>query len=317
MARLDELRLMAKVARMYYERRMRQAEIALALDLSQATVSRLLKRGEGENIIKITVSVPTGAYPDLEEALQTRFALKEAVVVDCLEDAPRIFREIGSAAAFYLENTLKDNEVVGISSWSATLLAMVDAMHSIPRLSGVTAIQMLGGVGDPSAEIHAAELTRRLARLVHGEARFLAAPGLVGTADTKRILVEDPFVRDTLQRFASISLALVGIGEVEPTGLLASSGYVFSQEDLDLLGRRGAVGNISLRFFNALGEPVVTPMNDRVIGIELQQLKTVKRSVGIAGGASKHAAILGALRGQWINALITDRFTAEWLVQKA
>jgi DNA-binding transcriptional regulator LsrR (DeoR family) len=39
-ARSDELRLMAKVARMYYEQGIRQAEIAQQLDLSQANSRR-------------------------------------------------------------------------------------------------------------------------------------------------------------------------------------------------------------------------------------------------------------------------------------
>jgi DNA-binding transcriptional regulator LsrR (DeoR family) len=37
--------------------------------------------------------------------------------------------------------------------------------------------------------------------------------------------------------------------------------------------------------------------------------------VGIAGGGRKLAAIRGALEGKLINTLITDRFTAERLIQ--
>ena len=41
----------------------------------------------------------------------------------------------------------------------------------------------------------------------------------------------------------------------------------------------------------------------------------VKRAVGIAGGKRKLSAIRGALRGRLINVLITDRFTAQDLLQ--
>jgi len=44
--RRDELRLIAKVAGLYHQRGMRQAEIAAQMSLSQSTVSRLLKRAE-------------------------------------------------------------------------------------------------------------------------------------------------------------------------------------------------------------------------------------------------------------------------------
>ena len=99
--------------------------------------------------------------------------------------------------------------------------------------------------------------------------------------------------------------------------MLAASGNVFSAKELKSLSDRGAVGDICLRFFDADGAPVVTPLNERVIAIELADLKRVDRVVGIAGGRRKFAAIRGALRGRRINVLITDRSTAERLVKSA
>jgi DNA-binding transcriptional regulator LsrR (DeoR family) len=99
--------------------------------------------------------------------------------------------------------------------------------------------------------------------------------------------------------------------------MLAASGNVFSAKELKSLSDRGAVGDICLRFFDASGAPVITPLNERVIAIELTDLKRVDRVVGIAGGRRKYAAIRGALRGGRINVLITDRATAERLVKTA
>jgi DNA-binding transcriptional regulator LsrR (DeoR family) len=81
-----------------------------------------------------------------------------------------------------------------------------------------------------------------------------------------------------------------------------------------MLRQHGAVGDICLRFFDQAGQAVVTPLNERVIGMGLEQLKEIDRCVGIAGGRRKHHAIRGALAGGWINVLITDRFTAETLI---
>ncbi len=317
MARIDELRLLTKVARMYYERGLRQSAIADQLNLSQATISRLLKRAEEERLVRTTVSVPLGAFPELEEKLQAIYNLKDVVVVDSVQDDDQILRDIGAAAAFYVETTVKRGEVVGISSWSATLLAMVDAMHPLSKSVEANVVQILGGIGDPAAEAHAAHLSRRLAALMHGKSVFLPAPGVAGTAETRRVYLDDPFVREAMTLFDSVSLALVGIGSVEPSRLLASSGNVFSTEELEQLKAQGAVGDVCLRFFDSAGLPVITPHNDRVIGISLDQLRQVRRTVGIAGGARKLAAIRGALEGGWINVLITDRYTAEKLIPGA
>ncbi len=315
MPRLEELRLMAKIAHLYYDLHHTQSEIAEQMSISQASISRLLKRAEEEKIVRITVSMPNGVYTALEEALQEKYALKEVIVAHCSADEDEaILRALGSAAAFYLENTLKKNEVVGISSWSATLLQMVEAMHPLNRKMETQVVQILGGVGNPAAEVHAARLTERLANLLQGTAHFLPAPGVVGTADSRQIMADDPFVKAAIDLFDQVTLALVGIGAVEPSKLLASSGNVFSSEELAHLQTMGAVGDICVRFFDLAGYPVVTDLNQRVIGMSLEQLRNVERTVGIAGGQRKIQAIRGALAGKWINVLITDNFTAERLL---
>jgi DNA-binding transcriptional regulator LsrR (DeoR family) len=316
MPSIEELRLMTKVARLYYEEGRRQSEIASQLDLSQATVSRLLKRAQDEQIVRIRISPPPGIYTELEAALQERYDLKDVVVVECEhEDAElEIIRNLGVAAAFYMKTTLKGGELVGISSWSETLLAMVDAMDPLVQAGESQVVQILGGIGNPSAEVHANRLTTRLANLINGTPKFLSAPGVVGSAEARRVLLTDPFIRETAESFDRIQIALVGIGAVTPSKLLASSGNVFSAQEIDLLANQGAVGDICLRFFDSQGTPVVTELDDRVIGITFSQLRKVNRCVGIAGGKRKYAAIRGALEGEWINVLFTDHFTAAKLM---
>ena len=318
MARLDELRLMTRVARMYYERDMRQSDIARQLGLSQATISRLFNRARDEGIVRISVNVPQGVYSEMEEELIATYDLRDAIVVDCVSENEQIVqRDIGAAAAYYVESTIKPNEVIGLSSWSSNLLALVDAMHQVPRKPGVQVVQILGGVGNPGAEVHAARLTGRLARLVNGKATFLPAPGIVGSQASLDVLLADPYVQEATALFDQVSLALVGIGAVAPSELLAESGNIFSDEELDILRSARAVGDILLHFFDENGQPVQTSLNNRVVSMSLPQLREVDRAVGVAGGRRKQEAILGALRGDLINVLITDCFTAKRLMEAA
>jgi DNA-binding transcriptional regulator LsrR (DeoR family) len=306
------------VARMYYERDMRQSDIAGQLGLSQATISRLLNRSRDEGIIRISVNVPQGVYSEMEEELVAAHDLRDAIVVDCISENEQIVqRDIGAAAAYYVESTIKPNEVIGLSSWSSNLLALVDAMHQVPRKPGVQVVQILGGVGNPGAEMHAARLTGRLARLVNGKATFLPAPGIVGSPASLNVLLADPYVNEAMALFQQVSLALVGIGTVEPSELLAESGNIFSGTELDILRGEGAVGDILLHFFDEYGQPIETSLNSRVISMSLPQLQQVDRAVGVAGGRRKQEAILGALRGNLINVLITDCYTAKRLLEKA
>lgn len=310
-----KLRLIARVAKLYYEQHMAQKQIADYLHVSQATISRLLKKAHEEEIVRTTLNIPNGVYSELEDAICSAYGIQEAIVADCISDQTEdIYRSIGSAAAYFLETTLQHHEVVGISSWSSSLLAMVEAMSPLTNINNTRVVQILGGLGNPSAEIHATHLTKRLATLIKGEPVFLPAPGVVPSADKRKLFLEDPYVAEAFRMFDQISLALVGIGALEPSRLLASSGNIFSENELNQLKAVDAMGDICLNFFDKNGKLVRSPLKERVIGMPIEKLKNVNRSVGVAGGQNKVPAIKAAMRGKYINILITDKFTAERLL---
>jgi DNA-binding transcriptional regulator LsrR (DeoR family) len=313
---LPDLRLMTRVARLYYEERLIQSDIASRLGLTQVAVSRLLKKAEEHGIVRTTVVTPPGAFAELEEMLEERFGLSQVIIGEATTDSEEaVLTAIGSAAAQFLETIVKSKEVIGISSWSASLLRTVAQMHPVRKVEDCLVVQMLGGIGSPSAEQHANHLAVRLSRLVHGDARFLPVPGIVGSTNAAKILLKDPNVNNTVTLFGKVTLALVGVGALEPSTLVASSGNIFSEEELKSVQKQGGVGDICLRFYDAKGQPVRTALDDRVIGMTLDGLRRVQRSIGVCGGKRKFAAILGAVRGKLINTLVTDQYTAERLAK--
>ncbi|MGO7532931.1 sugar-binding transcriptional regulator [Rhizobium leguminosarum] len=315
MTRLNELRLISRVAQMYHLEGRRQAEIAQHLRLSQATVSRMLKRAEAEDIVRTSVTPPVGTYTELESALREKYDLPEAIVVECTEDRDgAIMARIGEAAAHLLEVTLAPGEIIGVSSWSQTISKMVENIHPLKSAQAKYVVQTLGGMGDPSVQTHATQLTTRLARLTGAEPKLLAVQGVTTSREAKFLMQADPYVRETMDLFGSITLAIVGIGAVEPSELLARSGNIFSSRELSDLAEAGAVGDISLRFFDKNGKPVKTPLDDRVIGLPLEDLERVDRVIALAGGSKKTDAIAGALRVGVIDMLVTDKFTAQRLI---
>lgn len=311
MGRINELRLIARVAQMYHIEGRRQAEIAETLRMSQATVSRMLKRAEQEDIVRTTVIPPPGTFADLELALRDRYGLNEAIVVDCSEDRDgAIMARIGEAAAHFLEVTLQTDEVIGVSSWSQTILRMVDNIHPMKATKAKFIVQLLGGMGEPAAQTHATQLIARFAKLTGGEARLLLVQGITSSREAKLVMLSDPMVRGTMDLFGRLSLAVIGIGAVEPSELLSRSGNVFSRQELALLNEAGAVGEISFRFFDQEGRLVDTPLNERVLGVTLDDLRKADRVIALAGGEAKTAAIAGALKLGLIDVLVTDKFTA-------
>ena len=311
-----QLRLMTKVARMYHERGARQADIALTLNISQAKVSRLLKRAASVGIVRTTVTVAPGVYAELEEQLETRFGLAEAVVVDVDPDADEneTIAAVGAGAAAYLEATLSGTDRIGVSSWSQTLLAMVDRMRPSPSPRAAEVVQLLGGIGAAEAQGHSHRLLGELARMLGATPVYVHAPGIVAGPDIRDSLMEGPAMQDVAQRWRALTMAVMGVGGIEPSDILAESGNAFARDERRALLDEGAVGDICHRVFRADGSVVGGAFDDRIIAIPVTELLRVPRRVGVAGGARKLAAIRGAMAGGWVNALVTDLSTAERLL---
>ncbi len=317
MSNKPDYRLIARVARMYYEGGTRQGEIATALGLSQAAISRLLTQGEKEGIIKVVVNVPRGVYTETEEQLVAKYGLKDAVVADCSlgAEGQGIAREIGYCAASYLESILRPNDIIGVSSWSTYLMAAVDAMTPVTRKPGIRVVQILGGLGNTQSQSHSTHLTSHLSEVVNGEPFFLPVPAVVKSAEIYNTIISDKTIQNIFDMFPSVNTALVGIGDMDPYSMLAASGNALAEADLRILMQKGAIGDILLHFFDRNGNGIdESELTNHVISMSLDQLKKVERAIGIAGGESKFKAILGALRGKLINILITDQFTAQRLL---
>lgn len=306
------LRLLTKVARMYHERGLRQPQIAEQLRISQPRVSRMLKQAVQLGIVRTVVVPPDDLHTDLEHAIEQQYGVRDVVLVDA-DDDENVIPALAGTAAGYLESTMVGGDRVGISSWSYTLLATVEAMHSLSR-GAEEVVQILGGVGNPMAQLQATRLTGRLAELAGAEPRFLPAPGLVVGASARRALVKERSVADVAAAWDRLTLVLVGIGSLEPSPLLKESGNAIAQEEQEELRGMGAVGDICLRFFDAAGKPVKSQLDTRVLGITTAQLRKVPRRIGVAGGQRKASAIRAALQGGWLDVLITDLGVGQRLV---
>ena len=311
-------RTLAKVGALYYLQGQTQQQIADRLRVSRPTVSRMIKEARECGIVQITVAHVDGLAADLESELEAALGLDEVVVADVGEDGD-VAERLGAAAAGFLGRMLEPGAVVGLT-WGTTLREMVKAVAPRPT-RGVTVVQTLGGVGPPLAEAHAADLPRRLAGALGADLRLLQAPGVVASAEARAVLVADPHIRSSLEVLGRMTIAFVGIGSLETNPVLgdgALAGEVGLVPGMAAdLAARGAVGDVALRFFDAQGRPVPTPLDDRIVGVDLETLASVGCVVGVAGGPAKVEAIRAAVRGGIIDVLVTDDQTARALLPNA
>jgi DNA-binding transcriptional regulator LsrR (DeoR family) len=315
-ATLQHKRLLYKIARDYYLQNLTQNQIAQRLGLSRIKVSRLLRQAKREQIVTITLAAPSGVLADLEEEIESRYGLEEAVVVasEQTRTSAGLALELAPAAAECLIRRLSGEETVGIS-WGTTLKAVVDAI-SAHEWPGIRIVQLTGGLGPVATQEHSTELARRMAEKFCAKLHLLSAPGIASDRGAAEAFRKDRQIADTLALAARVDVAVVGIGVLASDAFLMKDGRILSQKEFQQLKKAGAVGDIGLRAFDAAGSPVELEINDRVIGLTFEQLRKIPCLIAVAGGEEKVEAIRGALSSGIPKVLVTDGYTARRLLKE-
>ena len=312
----DQLRLFAKIARMYHERGIRQPQIAADLNISQPRVSRILKQAIDIGVVRTLVILPPGTHSELEQRVQEPYHLKDVVVVDTDGAGDLVLTALGAATADYLDATLTGGHTFGISSWSETLVSAVDLMRarrSPGSRHGGADRRRLGRSRGPDAG-HPLDRSLRRSHRSHTGVPFRTRIGGFG---------RDPPNPDRRSLGARRHSAVVehrhrpGRHRLPRTFTTAPAQRECrrNREQAQLLSL-GAVGDVCLRYFDDRGEPVRSEFDQRLVGITRDELRHIPRRIGVAGGSRKFAAIRAALLGRWINVLITDLVTAVRLIDE-
>lgn len=311
---MQQMRLITRVARLHHMQGLRQAEIAETLDISQASVSRFLALAEEHGIVRTIVVPPEGLYPELEDGLAKAYGLQAVYVVDITAREAGLEQVLGAAAAQCLEGEFNSGPILGLTSWSATLREMARLLPPQNKTPITRVVELLGDLGSPRLQHEAALATQQVARAFDAEPVYLRTPGVIANAELRKIALADAHVQAALRLMDEVDVALVGVGPADFHGPLEAGDNFFTAQQLADVRAAGAVGQIHQRFINVSGEAVQTPLDDLVVGITLAQLRKVRRKIVVAGGTAKHAALAAALAGKWIDVLITDVNSANYLM---
>ena len=314
MPRRDEQHLMLQAARLYYDDNRTQEQIARALKTSRPQVSRLLQHARQEGIVQIKIVDPNSTHGALEDQLISTFDLADVAVIGTDTDSLDVTRRrIGQAAARLLERTLQNDDAVGIG-WGRTLYELVNALEPNRKVK-ITTIPLIGGLGQIAPVFQVHELARGLADAFGGTFQNFYVPALVESDEVATSLLHSTDVKNVAAQWNHLDLAVVGIGNVAFEAEMQMLFVNYLNRDVQTKLRQShAVGDICVRFFDTSGKPCTDAIRG-ILGIDLKQLKRARRVIGIAGGVNKAEAILGALRGRYVNSLVTDEVTARRVLE--
>jgi len=309
----DDTKLMVKVCDLYYNNDMRQEEIAKKLEISRATISRILKNARNEGIVKIEVINPLkNNHYKLEKALEEKFNLNEVIIVEDNLDAYMEKEALGKACASYLQRVLKDGEIVGLSMGETMKKIAPYINQDKPR--NISFTPLLGGMGQVGIEYHCNQIVIDFTRAFGGEYHLLHAPAMILDKNLMDSLKNDIHIKQVLNLMKNITTAIVGIGTAVEGSTMMKTGY-YKKEDIDEMQNMGIVGDICLQMYDINGNTDYS-YNKYVFGFKLEDLRKVKRVVGISAGEEKLDAIYGAINGKLINVLVTSSKTAKLLLEK-
>lgn len=305
----NRLEFLAQIALWYYEEDLSQEEIAQRINRSRSMVSRLLQEAHECGLVEIRVHYPLKTDSELEHRLCEAFKLSQAwVLAEPPGDYDTLLRRLGELGARCLQQKLHDGIRIGIG-WGTALYEVARALNT-SSLHDAVVIQIIGSVGYGDPVVDGPELARWLAQKLNATSRFLHAPLIVDDEGVARALLRERTIAETLALARRVEVALVGIGTIDPRlSSLRRAGYL-NEDDLISLEKAGAVGDVVARQLAADGHPLENPLNQRVIGIDLESLRSIPTVIGVSGGVVKAPAILAALRGGYVNTLVTDAATA-------
>ncbi len=304
--------ILADVAEMYYIEGKDQSDIALEVGVTRSMISRMLTEARSLGIVEIKVVRPIHSDHELEEAIKAKFGIESVFVVSMEDMKPeKMLVNLGRAAAEVLKKYLRADLSIGVA-WGTAVSAAVDAVQVMAEPS-IKVVQLVGAQGARNVEYDGHAIVKRLAEKLGGEGYYINAPYLCQTAEIAQSMRETRGIKETIDMGKEIQIALLGIGttEIEYSSLYLSG--LLSEEEIEVIRKNGVVGDIASNYFHIDGSPYNDDFLNRMITIHIEDLKRVQLRLGIAGGAAKVNAIIGALNSKLVNYLVTDSITARLL----
>ncbi len=301
--------LKLKAAYYLYEKDYTQVQVADMLGISRVTLSRLIQEAKEEGIIRIEIVDVRNIELNiaLEVKIKEQYDLLDVKIINCPDDDPKeLMKRLGQAGARLFEQHVRSGMKIGCA-WGRTLEYLVDSLSENKRIDSLEIVTLLGGAGKSFSEIQPNIMAQKLLGKYSGRGYVINAPCFCRTPELRDALMEDPHIQDVLARAAQTDICLIGIGGMPAMG----ANGLDDQESIDDLLSHGAVGDVCANYFQVDGSRCDAGISRRTISINPELLRSVKRVIAVAGGINKVQSILGALRGGYVNMLVTDMTTAQ------
>lgn len=306
--------LLTRVSSMYYLEDMTQEEIATKLSLSRPKVGRLLRQAKQEGIVEITVNLHPSLAMPLETELIERFGLAKAIVVGDQPDEDEQRVRVGKATVELLNRVVLDDATIAVGM--GRNVQAVSHQSSGLRQRPCTIVSGIGGSPLTGEGLNSNDIAGQLADGFGGRSEGIYAPAYTKTAEMRNAFIGHLDIERTMARARRADIAVVGIGDANSESLVVRLGCITAQE-MNRLRKDGAVGDILGSFFNRTGDPTAEWIEERVVGLTRDNLRSIPSVIAAVSERSKAPAILGALGSGLVHTLVTSVSAARSVIELA
>jgi DNA-binding transcriptional regulator LsrR (DeoR family) len=300
-----------EAAWLYYHDGLNQNDIAERMRISRASVVNYLNEARSRGWVRVHLDSDVFRGHRLAAELCDAFGLSEALVVPDDPVDPTGVGRVTRAAADWLPRLLEPGDRLGVS-WGATIYQMAQQVPQLP-VSDLTVIQLLGS--RPAALGFAAETcTTILAQKLGGQCINFHAPLILSNKALRDALCDEPVVKAQLDALATCNKTVLACGTCDGDAHVVRSG-ILSAEDMAFYRQKGATGVICARLIDAEGQPIVAEVEERMIGVSLDQMKDKDMALLVASGEGRARPARAALVGGFVTHLATSTRLAEELLE--
>lgn len=302
-------------AQLYYLHDFTMEAIGQELNISRSSVSRLLAEAKREGIVDVTITAPGDDPGRIEAQLLERFGIAASLVPvpERISHIDRLER-VAVFAARLLPRFFSSNQVMGVA-WGSTISAV--SRHLVPHATTNSTVVQLNGAGNDHTTgiTYSSEILRRFGQAWGANIEHFPVPAFFDNPDTKALLWQERSTKRVVDLHTAMDVVLFGVGALTadvPSHVYAG-GYLTS-DDIAQLETQHIVGDVATVFYRADGSWEDIPLNTRSSGPPLDVVRKTPRRLCVVAGASRLAALRGALAADLITDLIIDEGTARLLL---
>ncbi|HWQ78550.1 MAG TPA: sugar-binding transcriptional regulator [Anaerovoracaceae bacterium] len=302
-----------KAASYYFEQNKSLKEVAGLLNVSEATVSRLISRAKKERIVEFVIRDPYKQCLDMERRLQEKFGLKEVIVTTApgdSEDPEKDKQRVALEGARYLQRKITSKDILGVA-WGGTMYYLVHYLNPCQRTDTIF-VTLHGSLTCCDYELDVHNLVSRMSMAFGGDYYSLSAPGLFDNVASLAAIKKEANVRRVFSLFDQLTISVSGLGSFYPEldSPLSRLQYLNPEELADLQAK-GVYGDMILRFFDDGGRECDSDVRERTLAIDIETYKKIPCKIAVVSGVQKAQSLAAALQGQLIDVLIVDRKLAQ------